>query len=491
MECQGGNDILQDFEFTFARVIELVKASTQAKDSQCVISSQAKLGTPILTEQMGPINGDSRNRVQKINAATGLYSSLSRNMKFFAAKVKEPILKFNNFKADPSITQVTTQQEKHKTLKPTQNKRDLNQPLRFHRSIAYKKISQIRTDKEKGIVTCYRCREKNHLSRDCRNSIVCFECGKIGHRSRDCRSVPKLQNPPIPNFPIQKPNQEMEKHCSADEYAMIRFVPNDENKDLQEVLFRSIVIVDERKLGALYIQAHLQQRFPFPGFAWVARAIPNDRYLIDPPNPAWRTTTIELGGLDLGGIRFPVESYNRMRHDIQGHPPIPLWIKIKGLPYRFFKRTEFERLADDLGGGILMEVDPRSGNHYDFYVLRMRVGVCDRDIIPPYRKMKFTDVNGIATFYTLFYEVEDDLNMKLLKEQELGAKRKIYWREKPNEDGLNQQLPNHHTELSNNEAKRGRYGETQTQGETHTQDKPSDNVRSTRDELPVITLSDT
>jgi Zinc knuckle len=179
-------------------------------------------------------------------------------MKSFAAKVKEPILKFNNFKADPSITQVTTQQERHKTLQPTQNKQDLNQPLRFHRSKASKKISQIRTDKEKGIVTCYSCGEKNHLSRDCRNSLVCFECGKIGHRSRDCRSVPKLQNPPISNFPSQKPNQEMEKHCSADEYAMVRFVPNDENKDLQEVLFRSIVIVDERKLGALYIQAHLQ-----------------------------------------------------------------------------------------------------------------------------------------------------------------------------------------------------------------------------------------
>jgi hypothetical protein len=119
MECQGDNDILQDLEFTFARVIELVKASTQAKDSHCAISSQAKLGSPILADQMDPINGGSRNRVQEINAVTGLYSSLSRNMKSFAAKVKEPILKFNNFKADPSTTQVTTQQEKHKTLQPT------------------------------------------------------------------------------------------------------------------------------------------------------------------------------------------------------------------------------------------------------------------------------------------------------------------------------------------------------------------------------------
>jgi hypothetical protein len=58
----------------------------------------------------------------------------------------------------------------------------------------------------------------------------------------------------------------MEKHCYADEYTVIRFTPNDENNSLQEVLLRSIVIVDEQNLGALYIQAHLQQRFPFPRF---------------------------------------------------------------------------------------------------------------------------------------------------------------------------------------------------------------------------------
>jgi hypothetical protein len=149
----------------------------------------------------------------------------------------------------------------------------------------------------------------------------------------------------------------------------------------------------------------------------VVRAIPRNRYLVDLPNPAWRTTTIELGGLDLGGIRFPVESYNRIRHDIQGHLLIPLSIKITGLPYRFFKKHEFKHMADDLEGGILMEVDPRLGNHYDFCVLQMRIGVCDRDIIPSFRKLKFTDINRAVTFYTLFYEVEDDLNLEILKEQ--------------------------------------------------------------------------
>jgi Domain of unknown function (DUF4283) len=81
--------------------------------------------------------------------------------------------------------------------------------------------------------------------------------------------------------------------------------------------------------------------------------------------------------LELGGICFPVEAYNRERHDIQGHPPFPTWIKIRGLPYRFFNKHEFEIIAYDLGGGILLEVDPRSNNHYDFSVLRMKVGICE------------------------------------------------------------------------------------------------------------------
>jgi hypothetical protein len=102
----------------------------------------------------------------------------------------------------------------------------------------------------------------------------------------------------------------------------------------------------------------------------VARAIPQDRFLIDPPNPLWRATTIEFGELDLGGVRFQVEAYNKHKHDHRGHPPIPFWIRIEGMPYRLFKPDEQKRLANDLGGGILLDVDPRSGYHLDFTYLR-------------------------------------------------------------------------------------------------------------------------
>jgi hypothetical protein len=150
--------------------------------------------------------------------------------------------------------------------------------------------------------------------------------------------------------------------------------------------------------GPLYIQAHLTQRFPIAGFQWIVRAISNHRYLFDPPNPVWKATTLEFRALTLGGIRFPVE-YKREKHDNAGHPPMPLWIKISGLPYRFFKRIEFERIAEELSGSTLLEVDPRSSNHLDFSYLRLKVGVADVDIIPPFRKLKFTEINGSNLLY--------------------------------------------------------------------------------------------
>jgi hypothetical protein len=63
---------------------------------------------------------------------------------------------------------------------------------------------------------------------------------------------------------------------------------------------------------------------------------------------------IEFAEFDLGGSRFFLEPYNLHKHNHTGHPPIPLWIRITRLPYRFFKIEEFKRISDDLGGDILL-----------------------------------------------------------------------------------------------------------------------------------------
>jgi hypothetical protein len=55
----------------------------------------------------------------------------------------------------------------------------------------------------------------------------------------------------------------------------------------------------------------------------------NNIYLLDPPNSLWKTTTLEFKALTLGGIRFPVEKYNKEKHDNARH--LPLWVKISDL----------------------------------------------------------------------------------------------------------------------------------------------------------------
>jgi hypothetical protein len=117
---------------------------------------------------------------------------------------------------------------------------------------------------------------------------------------------------------------------------------------------------------------------------------------------------IEFGELNLDGYRFTLEPYNMRKHDFTGHSPILFWIRVTSLPYRFFRDEEFKRIVDDLGGGILLDVDPRSSYHLDFCYLRLRIGMCDRDVIPKYRKLKFTEINGNVTFYHLKYDVEDN-----------------------------------------------------------------------------------
>jgi Zinc knuckle len=72
---------------------------------------------------------------------------------------------------------------------------------------AHQRLNQIREYRRRGIITCYRCSERNHSSTECRNALVCFACGRLGHRSNTCQAITLKQNPnpapkPLPNQPI-------------------------------------------------------------------------------------------------------------------------------------------------------------------------------------------------------------------------------------------------------------------------------------------------
>jgi Domain of unknown function (DUF4283)/Zinc knuckle len=397
MERNNGNrDVVSEIKSSFNHIVSLLRESPPFSLSTSHINGLA-----------GVINEEPRDKVRlpiTSQETPSVITNISKSVRFIADKVTAPFHKSHNSTqlSTRTVNSTPSLSTSHHTLTHF-NPSPKPPPQTKTPSRSYQKISQIRQDRHKGIITCFRCGEQNHLSRNCRNAIVCFECGRLGHRSSQCKAITSI---PHSSFPLNNPknsfppikNQSFSKMNKADEYAMLHFTSNDTNKAFQETIAKSVVIFDERQMGALYIQAHLEKRFLIQGFRWVARAIPNDRYLIDPPNLAWRATMIEFGELDLGGYRFTLEPYDLRKHDFIGHSPIPFWIRVTGLPYRFFKDEEFKRIADDLGGGILLDVDPRSGYHLDFCYLRLRIGVCDREVIPKYRKLKFTETNGTVTF---------------------------------------------------------------------------------------------
>jgi hypothetical protein len=101
----------------------------------------------------------------------------------------------------------------------------------------------------------------------------------------------------------------------------------------------------------------------------------------------------------------------------------------------FFKKNEFERIADDLSGSILLDVDLRNSNHHDFSFLRIKIGIADIEVIPPFRKLKFTERDGLVSFHTLYYEFDREANMLMedsLDQDPRHTKVKAYWQKKVN-----------------------------------------------------------
>lgn len=144
-------------------------------------------------------------------------------------------------------------------------------------SRARAKLHTLRAPSQKAIPFCYRCGDRGHLSSSCRNTVVCFECDRLGHRSTNCKAVTLLP----PTLLTSMSTAQMEE---ANRLPILKFFPNQSNRQLSETLLHSRVFKDEQGFGALYIQTHLAKLFPIPNWVWVARSIPGNCFLLEPPD---------------------------------------------------------------------------------------------------------------------------------------------------------------------------------------------------------------
>jgi hypothetical protein len=187
---------------------------------------------------------------------------------------------------------------------------------------------------------------------------------------------------------------------------VIKFYSTPANRKFRQTIQNSIVLHDELSLGSIYIQTHLNKLFNIPGWSWVARALPNKKYLIKPPNKKWKDLVLSQGEIVLRDVRFVAELYNFRKFDGDSDLVI-IWVNIIGMSPDLWKEEEFRHIVTELEG-FYVDVDPRFWEHIDLTILRIIIGVKFKEVILLYHNMLFTDDSGNHRFFDLQFQVEDD-----------------------------------------------------------------------------------
>jgi Zinc knuckle len=252
--------LLRELDSSFKTIITLVNKA---------FPSQTSAPTPSVVEP-----GKTRNNNQEPDVCKKWIDNF-RSL----AGLKTDFNKLSDTKQLASPISIPSLTTKPKSLNPPPNptpKPQIPPPISKLKPLI-QKLNQIRENRRRGIITCYRCGERNHRATECRNALVCFAYGRLGHRSNTCRAITLNQNhntapKPPPNQPISTqivhtaitPSQysstipknqslRMEQIKEANEYPMIRFYNNPANVSLQITLNNSVVITDEHQMGPLYI----------------------------------------------------------------------------------------------------------------------------------------------------------------------------------------------------------------------------------------------
>jgi hypothetical protein len=90
--------------------------------------------------------------------------------------------------------------------------------------------------------------------------------------------------------------------AKANSLLVLKFYSNLANKKFKETIKHSLVFHDDLNLGLTFIQTYIQHMYPFLGWQWVARVLPNKKFMIEPPDVDWRAMILSKGELILGEV---------------------------------------------------------------------------------------------------------------------------------------------------------------------------------------------
>jgi hypothetical protein len=74
----------------------------------------------------------------------------------------------------------------------------------------------------------------------------------------------------------------------ASRFSPAIFTSNPVNSEFRVTPKNSLVLNDVQGLGAIYIQSHLSQIFPLSGWNWMVRALPDNKFLVEPSSDEWK-----------------------------------------------------------------------------------------------------------------------------------------------------------------------------------------------------------
>lgn len=126
--------------------------------------------------------------------------------------------------------------------------------------------------------------------------------------------------------------------------SLMRYQATPATTQFRHSLAQGIVLTDNRRLGPLYIQAHLNCLFHIPRWSWIARELPNHQFLVAPPDLNWRAAVLRERQLIFGDIPFPVQAYEYHRFN-NGRRFQTYWIQVFDFLHDLWNELELNQLA--------------------------------------------------------------------------------------------------------------------------------------------------
>lgn len=260
---------------------------------------------------------------------------------------------------------------------------------------------------------CYRCGARGHIAVKCRNSRLCLVCNRHGHQSNRCSDGSNAPSPSSispPTIPVPTPitvspptKREVSAPMAGIRNPILLFNSTPESEQLLQNFQKSFILSDVAGWGVDQVERTINR--VFTNLTWRVTIFDDQKYLIQAPTVEWKESMTRRGIIRLDGVKFPVVAWEPRYSE--GKKLTSLWVKIYGYPHLLWQWHEIDRMLNPLGA-ILLEMDPGAGQKCNWKFVRVRIGICDRELLPVKHWMMARDATGYVSGFDLLFEIETE-----------------------------------------------------------------------------------